>query len=252
MKPHRQWFFPVCNTAFKGTLAAFADIDVQHRERLDVDGPVIYVCNHLSNLDPPIVASVLPRRALFLAKREIFNNPLFTFLLSGWGAYPVNRHSADLKALRWAESMLSIGRAIVLFPEGTRSRNMEGLKRGQIGTALVAAKTGATLVPIGLYGTDHLQNVLKVLMPIAKIKMSVGKPFRVRDGISSRNELQLATSEIMSRLAVELPEERRGIYADRVSEPFEFTRDDFDSTAVSSPKVVSPGVVSTPTERNSV
>ena len=166
--------------------------------------PVIYVCNHLSNLDPPIVASVLPRRALFLAKREIFSNPLFSFLLRGWGAFPVSRYSADLRALRWVKSMVGDGRAVVMFPEGTRSRNMEGMKKGQIGTALVAAQTGATVVPIAIEGTDRLQNILKVFAPIAKIKMSVGEPFRVAEGGNSRAELERATMEMMSRLAIPL------------------------------------------------
>ena len=226
MKPNRQWFFPFCNTAFRGTLALFADIEVRNRDRMKVEGPVIYVCNHLANLDPPIVASVLPRRALFLAKRELFNNPLFTFLLKGWGAYPVNRYAADSRALRWVKAMLELQRAVVMFPEGTRSRNMEGLKQGRIGTALVAAQTGATLVPIGFHGTDDLQNILKVLMPIAKIRMSIGEPFKVSSTLSGRDELQMATDEIMARVALQLPEERRGVYADKVSTPFELTQMD--------------------------
>ena len=223
MKANRQWLFPFCNTAFRGTLAMFADLQIEHRERLAVGGPVIYVGNHLANLDPPIVASVLPRRALFLAKRELFSNTLFTFLLKGWGAYPVSRYSADLQALRWARAMLEDGRAVVMFPEGTRSRNMAGLRRGHVGTALVAARTGATVVPIGFYGTDNLQNFLKVLMPIAKIRMSIGEPFKVRQDISGRNELERATDELMMRLAMQLPEERRGIFADEVLANFEFT-----------------------------
>ena len=223
MKPNRQWLFPLSNTAFRGTLALFADIEVKHRERLNVDGPVIYVCNHLSNLDPPIVASLLPRRALFLAKRELFNNPLFTFLLKGWGAYPVSRYSADLRALRWARAVLDLQRAVVLFPEGTRSRNLEGLKKAHIGTALLAAQSSATLVPIGIYGTDNLQNIFKVLMPIAKIRVSVGEPFKIHTDISQRAELQRATEEIMARIAINLPPERRGIYAENVQNSFDLT-----------------------------
>ncbi len=224
MKPDRQWFFPFCNTAFRGTLALYADIEVRNRDRMKVEGPVIYVCNHLANLDPPIVASVLPRRALFLAKRELFNNPLFTFLLKGWGAFPVNRYSADARALRWVRAMLELGRAVVMFPEGTRSRHREGLKRGRVGTALVAAQTGATLIPIGIHGTDNLQNILKVLMPIAEIRISVGEPFKVSPSVNGRAQLQRATDEIMARVALQLPEEHRGVYAERAPDPFELTK----------------------------
>lgn len=252
LKPSRQWLFPFCNTAFRGTLAMFADIDVQHRERLQVDGPVIYVCNHLSNLDPPIVASLLPRRSLFLAKRELFNNPLFTFLLKGWGAYPVSRYSADLHALRWARTILAAQRAVVMFPEGTRSRNLEGLKKAQIGTALLATQSGATLVPIGMYGTDDLQNILKVLMPIAKIRVSVGEPFKVRTDISDRATLEQATEEIMSRVAINLPPKRRGIYADKVSDGFELTTSIENLRDTESAPEARTSTMSSPTSRRSV
>ena len=252
MKPNRQWFFPFCNTAFRGTLAIFADIEVQHRERMEIDGPVIYVCNHLANLDPPIVASLLPRRALFLAKRELFNNPLFTFLLKGWGAYPVSRYSADLHALRWARAMLAHQRAVVMFPEGTRSRNLEGLKKAHIGTALLAARSGATLVPIGMYGTDNLQNILKVLMPIAKIRVSVGEPFTIRENLSDRAELELATSEIMARIAINLPPERRGKYADKASDGFELTTSIEKNQPTEPDTGLRNATISSPTSRRSV
>lgn len=251
MKPNRQWFFPVCNTAFRGTLGMFADMEIKNRQRLQADGPIIYVCNHLSNLDPPIVASVLPRRALFLAKREIFSNPLFSFLLKGWGAYPVSRFSADVKALRWVRSMLEIERAVVMFPEGTRSRDLEGLKKGHIGTAWIASQTGATVIPIGMYGTDDLQNILKVLMPIAKIRMSIGKPFKVRQVAEDRNALQQATDEIMSRISMQLPEERRGVHSD-IPASFEMTSDvDALQTARGSAAGL-PTAISPPSGRRSV
>ncbi len=251
MKPNRQWFFPFCNTAFRGTLAIFADIEVQHRERMRVDGPVIYVCNHLANLDPPIVASLLPRRALFMAKRELFNNPLFTLLLKGWGAYPVSRYSADLHALRWARAMLARQRAVVMFPEGTRSRNLEGLKKAQIGTALLAAQSDATLVPIGIYGTDNLQNILKVLMPIAKIRVSVGEPFRIHGNLTDRAALEHATEEIMIRVAINLPPERRGIYAGNVPDSFQFTTSIKNRQPKERDTEPSNAAISSPTSRRS-
>ena len=252
MKPNRQWFFPFCNTAFRGTLGLFADIQVEHRERMKVDGPVIYVCNHLANLDPPIVASLLPRRALFMAKRELFNNPLFTFLLKGWGAYPVSRYSADVGALRWARSMLAQKHAVVMFPEGTRSRNFEGLKKAHVGTALLAAQSGATIVPIGMYGTDNLQNILKVLMPIAKIRVSVGEPFQVCKNASDRIALQRVTEEIMTRVAINLPHERRGLYADKIPTDFELTSTVEPQSSKKSQSGAQSATMSSPTSRRSV
>ena len=252
MKPNRQWIFPICNTTFRSTLAMFADLEVKNRERLQVDGPVIYISNHLSNLDPPIVASLLPRRALFLAKRELFNNALSTSFLKGWGAYPVSRYSADLAALRWMRAMLAQNRAIVMFPEGTRSRNLEGLIKAHIGTALLAAQTRATLVPLGVYGTDNLQNILKVFMPIAKIRVSVGEPFVISGNLSGRAALQRATDEIMTRVAINLPPERRGLYADKVSQSFELTTSIENRQATEPSTEVLSATMSSPTSRRSV
>lgn len=192
-------------------------MQIRHKKRLEIDGPVIVVSNHISNLDPPTVASVLPRKPLFMAKRELFGNALFSFLLKGWGAFPVNRYSADLKALNWAVSMLKHQRLIVLFPEGTRTRDNSGLKQGQIGAALIAAKSEATVVPLAIQGTEGMQSFLRVLMPKSKIRISIGEPFKVNLSSNDRHTLKSATDEIMTRIAMQLPEERRGIYKDKIS-----------------------------------
>ena len=198
-------------------------MQINHKKRLEIDGPLIVVSNHISNLDPPTVASVLPRKPLFMAKRELFSNALFRFLLKGWGAFPVNRYSADLKALNWAISMLKHQRLIVLFPEGTRNRDNSGLKKGQIGAALIASKSKATVVPLAIQGTENMQSMLRVLMPKSKIQISIGEPFKVNLLSNDRDTLKSATDEIMTRIAMQLPEERRGIYKDKITCKFRHT-----------------------------
>ena len=148
--------------------------------------------------------------------------------------------------------MLAHQRAVVMFPEGTRSRNLEGLKKAHIGTALLAAQSGATLVPMGMYGTDNLQNILKVLMPIAKIRVSVGEPFTIRDNLSDRAELEHATEEIMTRVAINLPPERRGIYADKVSDSFELTTSIENRQPEEPDTELNNATISSPTSRRSV
>ena len=107
-------------------------------------------------------------------------------------------------------------------------------------------------MPIGMYGTDNLQNILKVLMPIAKIRVSVGEPFKVCSGISDRALLERVTQEIMARIAINLPSERRGIYTDGVSKSFELTtpiEGHQDTEAVPGARNAT---VSSPTSRKSV
>ncbi len=86
-------------------------------------GPCLIVGNHRSNLDPFAVGVALPSRALtFMAKVELFRHPLLRYLLPRWGAFPFVRQISDTRGVRLLMAMLDRGEAVVLFPEGTRSR----------------------------------------------------------------------------------------------------------------------------------
>ena len=219
----RQWLFPICNGAYRGTLAVFANVQVPNRERLPRSGPLIVVCNHLSNLDPPTVATVLPRPPIALAKRELFSNRFFSALLRAWGAHPVNRFSADVSALAFMRRVLEQDRTVMMFPEGTRSRNGAGLRRGQMGAALLASWTGASVVPIGIHGTEGMQVALRTVVPTGNIVMSIGAPFTVSADPRNREQLRQATHEIMYRIASQLPESFRGLYSDTDEPEFKLT-----------------------------
>ena len=220
----RQWLYPICNNAYRGTLAMFANVQVPGRERIPRSGPLIVVCNHISNLDPPTVATALPRPPIALAKRELFSNRFLSFLLRGWGAHPVTRHSADIGALSFMRRVLESDRTVMMFPEGTRSRDNVGLRRGQIGAALLASWTGAPVLPIGIHGTERMQVVLRTVVPTGKIVMSVGQPFRVDANPRDREELRNATHELMYRIARQLPMGFRGTYKDCDVAEFKLTK----------------------------
>jgi 1-acyl-sn-glycerol-3-phosphate acyltransferase len=210
-----QWLFPPCNFGFKTTLKWFADYKIEGQENIPTSGPVLVVSNHLSNLDPAIVAAALPRPPVFLAKKELFKYSVGAFLMRGYGAYPVDRRGGDVGALNWIIRQLSIERRIVIvFPEGTRSRT-GGLLRGQPGLALLAISTGAPVVPVALTGSEPLQNTLKVLKPTATIRLKIGRPFVVRDTSQrpSRETASALTTEIMVRISQMLPEDKRGEYS---------------------------------------
>ena len=221
--------FPACNAAFKLILRLFNDCEITGREQVPDRGPIILIANHISNVDPALVAVVSKKPPRILAKKELFSFPLFSFLLRSYGAYPVDRGKADLHAMNWAERhLLQNEGSLVLFPEGTRDRDGRGMKRGQVGVAQLAADTGAAIVPIGLTGTEGLQNVLRVFWPGARIRLNVGQPFEIKtiEGRRpTRQELNGITTEIMVRIAVLLPERMRGFYQDATGQPFAYTRD---------------------------
>ncbi len=211
-----QWLFPPCNFGFKITLKLFADYKIEGRENIPKSGPLLVVSNHLSNLDPAIVAAALPRPPVFLAKKELFKYSAGAFLMRSYGAHPVDRRGGDVAALNWITRQLSAEhRMVIVFPEATRSRT-GGLLRGQPGLALLAMSTGAPIVPVALTGSEPLQNVLKVVKPTATIRLKFGKPFVARNtpGKPSRASATALTTEIMVRIAKMLPEGKRGEYSD--------------------------------------
>lgn len=86
-------------------------------------GPVLIICNHRSNLDPFAMGVACPHRMLvFMAKVELFRNAILRFLLPRWGTYPVIRQTNDVRSVRLVMQLLKQDEAVVLFPEGTRSR----------------------------------------------------------------------------------------------------------------------------------
>ena len=94
--------------------------------KLQRSGPVIVICNHLSNLDPFAIGVACPHRALtFMAKVELFRVSVLRFLLPRWGTYPIVRQTNDVRSVRLLLQLLKQDEAVVLFPEGTRSRTGE-------------------------------------------------------------------------------------------------------------------------------
>ena len=222
-----QWIFPIANVLFKSSMGIFADYKVVGRENIPTHGPLIVVPNHLANIDPAIVASALNRPPLFMAKKELFSNPMMRFLLAGYGVHPLDRTGADLAALNWAKSQLvERGRAMILFPEGTRSRN-QILQSGKPGVAHLASITDAPVVPFGLAGTSELQGIVGVVRPTGKLRLNIGAPFKIvqDDGTPARRRLMSATDEIMRRIAALIPEANRGKFAENAGGPYRFTRD---------------------------
>ena len=137
----------------RGVLRVVGRWKVTGRDRVP-DGPLLVVCNHLSNADPPILAAGIARRRIrYMAKIEIFKYP-FGVVPRLYDAFPVRRFDADLAAMLNAERILKRGGVLGMFPEGHRSRTgMTG--KPHPGTAMIALRSGATVLPCAIIGTPR-------------------------------------------------------------------------------------------------
>jgi len=113
---------------------------------------VIVVANHGSFIDPGLIAFNVKRPLFYMAKAELFKNPVLAFLLRTINTFPVKRTGADRAAMNHSMKLLNEGKGLCLFPEGTRT--LDG-KLGEFksGAAYLAMVTGATIVPVALFGT---------------------------------------------------------------------------------------------------
>jgi 1-acyl-sn-glycerol-3-phosphate acyltransferase len=188
-------------------------------ENVPATGGAIVVSNHLNNADPCILPGVSKRRIVTMAKKEMFSWPLVGWLFRIFGAFPVDRQGADLGALREAQHVVNRGLLLLMFPEGTRSKDRQ-LHSGFPGTALVAYRTGAPIIPIAITGTEHLSWPWLFLRPFMgpRVTVTIGKPFYppATERITTQAAKD-ATDFIMTRIAELLPESYQGDFRDRVA-----------------------------------
>ena len=123
------------------------------------EGPVILAVNHISNADAVILGGWLTpklgRRIHWLGKREMFDWPIVGWMARNGGVVPVDRGGADVEAFRLAQRVLAAGHVLAVFPEGTRSPTGE-LQVPRDGLAMLALRTNATIVPVGISNTDRV------------------------------------------------------------------------------------------------
>ncbi len=202
-------------------VSAVGRVRVENAMDRPPQGPLIIVANHISIMDPPLVggwlAPLLGRRPRFLAKASLFMGPLGTFLRSQ-GVIPVKAGGSDVEAYRSARAVLAGGGIVVIFPEGTRS--VDGLLQdARPGVALLAARSGVRILPVGISNTDVLLGRGKRLPRLGtRVTMRVGPPFTltVDASLPRRQALAAANEEVMRRIAALVDERHRGRFSQEV------------------------------------
>jgi 1-acyl-sn-glycerol-3-phosphate acyltransferase len=187
-------------------------------------GPLIVVANHASNLDPPLVAGwlgpVLRRQSTVLAKEELFHGPLGPFLRRS-GMVMVKRGGSDVDAYRVTKAVLDRGDVILLFPEGTRSPSGT-IGRGHAGVAMLAAREGVRVLPVGLSGTHRLLGKGRGFPRIGtRLTIRVGEPFTVvlDPELPRRAAISAASEEVMRRISILVDPDQRPAAVDPGIQP---------------------------------
>ena len=187
-------------------------------EHVPRGGPYILVGNHCSNLDPPFVGAAVGhstgRVIYFMAKEEIRRWPLIGWLARGSGVFFVRRGEGDRAAQRIALAHLAAGEPIGIFPEGTRTRDGV-LGEPKPGVALLAMRSGAPLLPVGITGSGKIFPGRSRWPHRTRVDIRVGEPFSLPaqpEGRLDRIDLERGTERIMREIAALLPEWQRGRY----------------------------------------
>jgi 1-acyl-sn-glycerol-3-phosphate acyltransferase len=212
MRERGTWFYELSGVVARFLIWLLGRLEIHGVENVPASGPVILASNHLSNADPVIVAAVLPRATVFMAKEELLMVPGMHWVVVNFGSFTVRRGAADREAIRRALETLEQGKALGLFPEGTRSRS-GALGEPHAGVGMLALRTGAPVVPIAISGTDEVSPT-KMLWRRPRIVVRVGEPiYADRLDTALRGAAQEHTERVMMAIADLLPEQQRGRFA---------------------------------------
>ncbi len=194
-------------TSIRLVLFRYFRVNIIGKENLVKTGPIIIAPSHRSNLDAPLCGAVPDRRPRSLSKESLFKNPVLAWIVTSLGSFPVKRGTADREAMRTAEKLLNEGESLLVFPEGTRQ---SGPSIAEVfdGTAYLAAKSGAPIIPIGIAGTEDSMPPGAKFPRRTKVSIVVGEPIAppANEGRVRRKELTAFTELLTERLQMALDE----------------------------------------------
>jgi 1-acyl-sn-glycerol-3-phosphate acyltransferase len=177
--------------------ALFFDAKVVGAENVPMTGPLVVASNHVSYWDPPVLGTWFPRTIHFMAKRELWKMGPLGALISAVHAFPVDRESADVGAIRHALRVLKDGGVVGIFPEGRR--NQSGDAQARNGAVLLAATARCPVVPVALIGT----NVASKRLRGSHVEVRIGEPLRFQgsERKPTKNEINAWTQVLAAKIA---------------------------------------------------
>ena len=184
--------------------SAFFRGEVAGTEHLMIDGPFLIAANHTSHLDPPVVGSQVGRQMRFFARKTLWSNAAASWWLNHTECIPVDRDSGDVGAIKRVLQALKDNRAVVLFPEGTRSPD-GSLQKPKAGVGLMACKSGVPVVPCRIFGSYEAfgkgSSMPRLGTPISIIYGPPISPTEYDDPSLGKARYETAAARIFERIA---------------------------------------------------
>lgn len=168
-----KWFYLFIWTLVRNLSRFLWRLSWEGIENIPREGGVIIASNHISWYDPPFVSVSCPREVHFMAKRELFSIPVLGFIIRNLNAFPVSRGKYDRQALEAAIEVLKKEEALIVFPEGTRSRKKGEFLPPKAGVGVLAREGGVPIVPTYISGSDELT---KVFFSFGRVRVTFGPP----------------------------------------------------------------------------
>ena len=186
------FFYYLVKNMFRLGFTLYNGLRISGTENIP-EGPFIAASNHMSNIDPPLIGGALPCRLRYLAKDSLFKNPVLGFFIRALGAVPVTREDSQRAGavMKLMLSLLAAGDSILIFPEGSRSRDGR-LKPLEAGVAFLSVKSGVPVLPIYIRGSDRVSPHGTVIPRPVRLRVTLSEPIYPDNSISSERERRSA------------------------------------------------------------
>lgn len=176
-------------------LKLFFGFRIEGKRNIPKHGGFILASNHVSNIDPVALGAACPRMLSYMAKEELFRSPVFSWLLSKVGAFPLKRNTVDIWAMKEAIKRVKEGSGLLLFPEGRRRRENQAQKV-LAGAGYLALKCNVPVIPAFIKGTDLALPPNARFFRLYNISVKFGRKVFIEKGLSYQD----ASGKIMAEI----------------------------------------------------
>lgn len=191
-----------CRFILRGLFKVLFHLEVKGSENVPQSGPVIIAANHASFLDPPLIGVALKRDVYFLARESLFKIWGFGWLIRETHAFPIKRGIFDPAGFKEIFNLLSSGKVLLLFPEGTRSRD-GSLQEPRAGVGMIAYKMRVPVIPALITGSYNAWSRTSKRIKMTSVSVSLGKPVPL-DSYFKKEKSKKTYKEISQRIMKEI------------------------------------------------